>query len=222
MKGIFITATGTGVGKTIVAAGIARFLKKKGMNPGVMKPIASGGREDAQYLIHAAGVTDTLKEVNSIYLTHPLAPYVSAQIERKKINLKTVVKAYRNLSRRHPVMVVEGVGGVRVPLTNHQDVTHLIRILGLPALVVASAKLGTLNHTLLTLEALKKEKIKTVGIVLNFFDEKDLVCKSNLQFFREKKIPVLAVLPSIPSFARNPDQIAQTLSSTPLAQFFIP
>lgn len=218
MRGLFVTATGTGVGKTIVAAGIARYLKEKGVNVGVMKPIASGGQEDAEYLIHAAGVTDALEEVNPVYLAHPLAPYESARMEKRKIDLRTVVKGYQTLSRRHTAMIVEGVGGVRVPLTNHQDVTHLIKMIGLPALVVATAALGTINHVLLTLEALKKEKIKTVGIALNFFDADDLACRSAREFFEEKKIPVLAALPSNSGFADNPDLIAQAFSVTPLAR----
>ncbi|OGR83916.1 MAG: dethiobiotin synthase [Elusimicrobia bacterium RIFCSPLOWO2_01_FULL_54_10] len=219
MKGIFITATGTGVGKTVVAAGIARHLKENGVDVGVMKPIASGGQEDAQFLMQAAGVEDSLEAINPVFLEHPLAPYESARMEKRKIDLKSVARAYQALAQRHAVMVVEGVGGVRVPLTKNQDVTHLIRLLKLPALVVASASLGTINHTLLTLEALKKEKITVVGIVLNFFDLDDLACRSGLEFFKEKKIPVLAALPPEAGFADNPDLTARAFSKTALARW---
>ena len=219
MKGIFVTATGTGVGKTIVASGIARFLKEEGTDVGVMKPIASGGQEDAEFLMHAAGVSDTTKEVNPIYLEHPLAPYSSARLEKRKINLRKLASVFLRLSRRHSVMIVEGVGGVRVPLTKAKDVTDLIKMLKLPALVVASAKLGTINHTLLTLEALKREKIRTIGIILNFFNSEYLECRSALKFFKEKKIRVLAALPENPNFADNPDLIAQAISAAPLARW---
>ncbi len=219
MKGLFVTATGTGVGKTIVAAGIARFLKEKGKNIGVMKPIASGGQEDAEFLRQAGDVLETLEEINPIYLANPLAPYEAAMIEKRKIDLPGLTKKYENLSRKHAGMVVEGVGGVRVPLTKNEDVASLIRRFKLPALVVASAKLGTINHTLLTLEALKKEKISVIGIVLNFFDPEDLACQSGLKFFKEKKIPVLAMLPETPNFADSPDLIAETLRGTVLAKW---
>ena len=219
MKGIFITATGTGIGKTIVAAGIARFLKDEGTNVGVMKPIASGGQEDAEFLIHAAGVPDPMKDVNPIYLEHPMAPYSSARLERRKINLSIAARVFRRLSRRHSAMIVEGVGGVRVPLTNHEDVMDLIKLLKLPAIVVASSGLGTINHTLLTLEALEKEKIRTPGIILNFFDPDDLACRSGLKFFQEKKICVLATLSENQNFTDNPDSIAQAISATPLAKW---
>lgn len=218
MKGIFITATGTGMGKTILSAGISRFLKDQDRNVGVMKPIASGGQEDVEFLIHAAGVLDGMEEVNPVYLKNPLAPYEAARIERKSISLKAVAKTFQALSRKHSFMVVEGVGGVRVPITKNEDVTHLIRLLKLPVLVVASAGLGTINHTLLTLEALKKEKIKALGIVLNWFDPEDLACRSGLDFFKEKKIPVLAELPENHDFADSPDLIAQAISGTPLSK----
>lgn len=219
MKGVFITATGTGIGKTLVAGGMARFLKDKGVNVGVMKPIASGGQEDAEYLMGASQVTDGMEEVNPVYLANPLAPYEAARIEKKKIDLGGIAKAFQGLSRRHSAMIVEGVGGVRVPLTKNQDVTHLIRMLKLPALVVASSRLGTINHTILTLDALKKEKIILLGVVLNFFDSEDLACRSALEFFEEKKIPVLAALPENPNFIDSPDLIAQALSKTLLAKW---
>ncbi len=219
MKGIFITATGTGVGKTIVAAGIARDLKDQGREGGVMKPIASGGQEDAEYLRQAAEAPEAMEEINPIYLEHPLAPYEAARMEKRKIDLKALAKQFKKLSRRYPAMVVEGVGGVRVPITKKEDVTHLIKALGLPAIVVASSRLGTINHTLLTLEALQKSKIKVLGIVLNFFDPEDLACQSGLEYFKEKKISVLAALPENPNFADNPDSVAQAISHTPLARW---
>ena len=221
MKGLFITGTGTGVGKTIVAAGIARFLKEKGRDPGVMKPIASGGQEDAEYLLHAAGVSDALEDINPVYLERPLAPYEAARMEKRKIDLHSLAKKFRDLGRRHSLMIVEGVGGVRVPLTQKEDVADLIRLFGLPALVVASARLGTINHSLLTLEALKKDKVKTAGLVLNFFDPEDPACASGLEFFQEKKIPVFAALPENPNFAENPDLVAQAISETSLARWLL-
>ena len=221
MKGIFITATGAGVGKTIAASGIARFLKEKGRNVGVMKPIASGGQEDAEFLRAAAEVEDGMESINPVYLQHPLAPYEAALIEQRKIDLQIIAKDFQALSRKYAVMVVEGVGGVRVPLTKKEDVTHLIKALKLPALVVASAKLGTINHTLLTLEALKREKIKSLGLILNFFDPEDLACRSGLDFFKEKKIPVLAVLPEEQNFQDNPDLVVDIISKSELGRWLL-
>jgi dethiobiotin synthetase len=203
-QGIFITGTGTEVGKTFVACVIARALVKQGVNVGVMKPVCSGGggggggggrgwRQDAQLLKKAARSQDPLDCINPIYFKKPLAPYVAAQFEKKKFSLEKVVSAFNRLKRRHSFLIVEGVGGVCVPLTKDLEVIHLIKKMALPVVVVASAKLGTLNHTLLTLESLKRHKIKTLGVILNHFDFKSITDRTNLTFFQEKGIPTLTL-----------------------------
>src|SRR6266700_3605769 len=166
-RGIFVTGTDTGVGKTLVACGIARFLKKRGVKVGVMKPIASGSRDDAKRLIRAADVGDDLSLVNPLFFKAPLAPTVAAALERRELHLENVYSAFWALSKKYDVMVVEGLGGVKVPLGESTYVADMIDALRLPTLIVGRVGLGPLNHTLLALDALEKEKIQVLGVLLN-------------------------------------------------------
>src|SRR5690349_7936933 len=111
-RGIFITGTDTEVGKTIVACGIARYLKMQGVKVGVMKPVASGSRDDAKRLVRAAEVNDDLSLVNPLFFKAPLAPAVAAAMERRELHLENVYSAFWALSKKYDVMVVEGIGGV--------------------------------------------------------------------------------------------------------------
>lgn len=167
MKGIFVTGTDTGVGKTVVAAGIAALLKSRGLNVGVMKPVASGGREDAHLLRLASGSDDDLDLINPIHLRHPLAPGVSAQLEGVPVNIGLIEQAARELSRRHDVLVVEGAGGLLVPIRDDFFMADLVLNLGLPLLIVARRGLGTINHTLMTVECAKTRGIEVAGVIYN-------------------------------------------------------
>jgi dethiobiotin synthetase len=169
MKSIFVTGTDTGIGKTIVAAGIAAALARRGVDVGVMKPVASGGlvSEDARLLRRAARVEDDLALVNPICLRPPLAPSVAARISGRRIDLGRVWKAYRTLSRLHACMVVEGVGGLLVPILDRYPVARLVKRLGLPLVVVARPTLGTINHTALTVLAARSHGLTVRGIILN-------------------------------------------------------
>ncbi|MHB8845807.1 MAG: dethiobiotin synthase [Nitrospirota bacterium] len=176
MKGIFITGTDTGVGKTYVGACIAAALRRKGIDVGVMKPAETGCRlrrgepvpADTLVLMRAAGVADPPDLVNPYRFLAPLAPLVAAEREGKGVNLRTIVAAYRSLEQRHEFMIVEGAGGVLVPLTRGKSFRDLAADLGLPVLIVARPGLGTINHTLLTIEALQRNRIPLAGIVINY------------------------------------------------------
>src|SRR5258706_6800790 len=115
-RGIFISGTDTGVGKTVVACGIARFLKARGVKVGVMKPVCTGDQDDARRLVRAADVDDDLTLVNPQFFKAPLAPTVAAAFERRELQLETVYIAFWTLSKKYDVMVVEGIGGVENPL----------------------------------------------------------------------------------------------------------
>ena len=166
-KGLFITGTDTGVGKTLVAAGIARLLKSWKINVGVMKPVATGDRKDAAFLIKAAGMDEKVETVNPLFFKAPLAPTISASLERSEMNLDAVYRAYWYLQKKYDLMVVEGIGGVKVPLGESTYVADLILALRLPALVVSRATLGTINHSLLTIDALEKKKVDLIGVLLS-------------------------------------------------------
>jgi dethiobiotin synthetase len=171
--GCFITGTDTGVGKTVVAAALARCLTQRGINVGVMKPVETGCISehgcfsDAALLKTAAGASDSIEMVSPYRLTAPLAPLAAARLSGVTIELDRIRMAFKRLSSAHDFVVVEGVGGVLVPITDDLDLREVIVALDLPAVVVGRAALGGINHALLTIEALQRRRIEIVGVVLN-------------------------------------------------------
>ena len=171
--GVFITGTDTGVGKTLVTAALALRLKKRGLTVGVMKPIETGvsagsaAQSDAARLRSIIESEETLRAICPYSFELPLAPLAAAQAERQPISLDTIRKVYRPLSSRYDAMVVEGVGGVHVPITAISTVLDLIKQLRLPVIVVGRSGLGGINHALLTIETLRRRRIRLIALVLN-------------------------------------------------------
>jgi len=172
-SGIFITGTDTGVGKTVVAAALALHFKRQGIHVGVMKPIETGvseariGQSDAAKLQTLVESEDALGAICPFQFALPLAPLAAAQTERRGISLRVIQQVYRLLSSRYECMVVEGVGGVYVPVAPKADIMDLIIRLKLPVVIVGKAALGGINHALLTIEALRRRKIRIAAIILN-------------------------------------------------------
>jgi dethiobiotin synthetase len=169
IRELFITGTDTRVGKTMVTAGLAAWCRQQGLDVGVMKPIATGGliASDARQLARAAGVTDSLQLIAPVRYRDPLAPYAAARRSGRPVSWAAIHRASRVLGARHSVMLVEGIGGLLVPLDAHRTVADLIRALKLPCLIVARPGLGTLNHTLLTVRCAQRHGLEVVGVVLN-------------------------------------------------------
>jgi dethiobiotin synthetase len=169
--GVFVTGTDTGVGKTLVACALARALRARGLDVGVMKPAETGvgpaGPLDARALRAAAGVADELALVCPVQLALPAAPSVAAAHEGRPMELAAISRAFATLAARHDAMVVEGAGGLLVPLAEGVTMADLAARLGLPVLVVARAALGTINHTQLTLEALRHRGLPLAGVVVS-------------------------------------------------------
>ena len=169
--GLFILGTDTEIGKTAVAAGLALGLRRRGISVGVMKPIATGCVEeesdDAVWLRRAAAVDDSLELINPYRFKTPAAPAVAVAREGGRIEFSTIRRVYEQLAARHEIVLVEGIGGLLVPIDRERTLADLIRALDLPALLVACAGLGTINHTLLTVEAASDAGIDLVGLVLN-------------------------------------------------------
>ena len=204
--GIFITGTDTEIGKTVVAGGLAAALKAAGIDGGVMKPIASGGiehkgglvSEDAIFLKHAAQVDDALDLINPICLRHPLAPSVAADIEGVSINLQQLDEAFAQLCHRHEFMVVEGVGGIAVPICEEMLVADMAQRFQLPLLIVARPNLGTINHTVLTVKFARSYNLEICGIVLNASQDesKGLAEETNpTELTRLTHLPILGTVP---------------------------
>ncbi|MEK6589104.1 MAG: dethiobiotin synthase, partial [Nitrospinota bacterium] len=205
-KGIFITGTDTGVGKTVVSAGLALSLKHKGLDVGVMKPIQSGGREDMEFLIKASGVKDEIELINPCYFKKPLAPLTASEIEGIRIDITTIKNAFEELCKRHEIVIIEGIGGILVPLNEDYFVSDLILELNIPAIIVSSPGLGTINHTILTIRHAKEIGIEIAGIIFNKSKRvvrqvhHSLAEKTNPSIIeRLSGIPILGTLPHISS-----------------------
>lgn len=174
MKGLFVTGTDTGVGKTVVTCALARGLRAAGIDVGVMKPVETGvpasGPEDAQALMRAAGVGDELDLVCPIQYAMPAAPEAAAAAEGAESPISSIdriQRAFEVLSRRHSFTLVEGAGGILVPFDEKTTMADVAKHLETPVLVVARASLGTINHTLLTLEACESRGLEVLGVVLS-------------------------------------------------------
>jgi len=169
VRGVFVTGTDTGVGKTVVACALVSALRDRGIDVGVMKPCETGvgpdGPLDAIALSRAAGDPDPIERVCPVRLALPAAPNVAAEHEGRVLDLDVLVEGYRGLATRHDFMVVEGAGGLLVPTRPPACMADLALSLGLPILVVARANLGTINHTLLTLAEAERRGLGVVGVV---------------------------------------------------------
>lgn len=188
VRGLFIMGTDTGVGKTVVACALAAWGRHHGLDVGVMKPVATGGRftpyprgagfsangtagrwvsDDAKRLASAAGVDDPWPLMNPVCFKEPLAPWTAAIRARVPIRLDAVLDAFHTLRTRHRFLIVEGVGGLCVPLGPRTTVADLAKQLGLPLVLVARPGLGTLNHILLTLACARQCGLRVAGLILN-------------------------------------------------------
>lgn len=171
MPGLFITGTDTDAGKTVVSCAIARGLRRAGIDVGVMKPAETGvpveGPYDARALIEAAGVSDSLELVCPQQFDLPAAPLASARAEGREVDLDAIDAAYQEIDRRHECVLVEGAGGLLVPITETLDMAGLADRLELPVLLVARASLGTINHTLLSVQACQQRGLELLGVVFS-------------------------------------------------------
>ncbi len=176
MDSLFVTGTDTDVGKTYVAAGLAAAARMMGADVGVMKPFAAGsagrGRyasDDAGILSEAAGSDDPESLVNPQFFPIPASPYTAWKRLKTRPRVRTVLSRFRRLQKMHQVVVVEGMGGVMTPILGDYYVADLIRDMGIPAVVVAGSRIGTVNHTVMTCHACRERGIPLRGIVINAF-----------------------------------------------------
>ncbi|MBI5191730.1 MAG: dethiobiotin synthase [Nitrospirae bacterium] len=175
LNGLFITGTDTGVGKTAVAGAIATYLRGQGGSVGVMKPVETGCRTgkgglvpaDAVFLRRVSGTDDVAGAVCPYRFAEPLAPWIAAKRAGKKINTRLIVKICRAIAAGHDMTVVEGAGGMMVPLDEKYLFLDLAAELGFPVVIVGRAGLGAINHTLLTVKAARERNIEISGIILN-------------------------------------------------------
>ena len=206
-RGVFVTATDTGVGKTVVSAGCALSLRARGMRVGVMKPVATGcigdnGRlvsSDAVYLFEAAE-NEYAPLTSPVRFRNPVAPSIASIYEQKEVNLEAIRKAFRELQKHYDFLIVEGIGGILVPIKKNFLVANLIREMGLPLIIVSHVSLGAINHTLLTVDSALMRGFVIKGII---FIRAPLVNYSLAELTNPRVIheltglPVLGTLPDI-------------------------
>ena len=178
MSGIFVTGTDTGVGKTLVAAGLLRALREAGADAVPMKPVQTGCvrrhgglmAPDLEFCLKAAGMVPTAEERARMapYCFRPAcSPHLAAQQAGRVISLARIRGAFRQLQDAHEVVVVEGAGGVFVPIDGRRTMVDLMKTLGLPVVLVGRPGLGTINHTLLSIQALRQAGLTVMAVVLN-------------------------------------------------------
>lgn len=213
--GVFITGTDTGVGKTVVTAALAAALIRLGHDVGVMKPVETGVRpsmpasSDAARLKAIVDSEETLGAICPYRFELPVAPVAASHAERRSIDLGVIRQVYRLLASRYDYTVVEGVGGVRVPLTAKADVMDLATALKLPVVVVGRAGLGGINHALLTLEALQRRKVPIAALILNRTQpvrsaQMRLQERTTIQALRRRmRVPVLGPLAYDPTLGKS-------------------
>jgi len=214
-RSLLITGTDTGIGKTTVTSAIAAALRRRGCNVGVMKPVETGcepGADgtllpaDALHLRWAADrETEPLDAVCPYRFRAPLAPSVAARREAAPLDLAAVVDAVRAMMARYDPLLVEGAGGLLVPLTDAATFADLARACDLRLLVVVGNRLGAINHTRLTLDWARNAGLTVTGYVVNPLQpEADLAARTNIDTLRELLGPALGVMPFLPPLTRTP------------------
>jgi dethiobiotin synthetase len=214
--GVFVIGTDTGVGKTAVTAALAVNLTRRGLSSGVMKPIETGWpserpeTSDAARLRSSVAGTEALDLITPYRFDHPLAPLAAARQAGIVISLETLLGAFRTMAGRYPYMLVEGLGGLCVPLTEREDLRDLVAHIGLPVVVVGRAAIGGVNHALLAVEAIKSRSIPVAALVLNQAcptgqgPDARLQRDSTVQLLKERSgVPVVGPLPYEAAFAED-------------------
>lgn len=193
-KSFFVTGTSTEVGKTHFSCLLIEALKVSGLEVTGYKPICCGDRDDAQRLRSAGSNMDcSLDDINPVWFKAPAAPLAAARIENRNFSLEELHEKYLQLSEQYDCVVTEGVGGWEVPLTASATVADLADLIAAPVIVVIDNRLGALNHTILTVNAIRQRGLGCAGLVLNQCqDERDSASISNRVIIEEMlEVPVL-------------------------------
>jgi len=220
--GIFITGTDTGVGKTLVACGFAALFRENGLSVGVMKPAETGcvekdGElvpEDAVRLKEAARSAEPLENICPYRLVDALAPSVAAERVGVKIDVGRIQRVYDEIASRNDITIVEGAGGLLVPLLSHYTYADLAKLLKIPVIVVAANRLGAINHLSLTLESAAAHGLRVAGYVWNHLERQpSLAAETNPDALRFlTSIPCLGEIPYIEGGAFDRASLAKLFS----------
>lgn len=217
-KGFFVTGTDTGVGKTIITAALIKTAHLFGFKACGMKPIETGCKRtenrrqqtpnrqgnnsfipsDGTFLREITGTGESIDLITPVRFENPLAPLPASEIEDKPVDLNKIKTAYKELSNKYDVIIVEGIGGLLVPITRDYFVINLARDFGLPLIVVSRPGLGTINHTMLTVNYAIKEGLDVAGIIINHTrpPERTLAENTNPEIIRRlSPVPIIGIFP---------------------------
>lgn len=205
MKSLFITGTDTDVGKTYITAGLAVVIRKMGIDVGIMKPFAAGAAqkkgyksEDVEILSNAAQVNDPEKLVNPQFFPMPASPYTAWKTMKIKPKISSVISSFKKLSKLHEMILVEGMGGIMTPILKDYFVTDLIKEMKIPAILVTRTRVGTVNHTIMTVKMCEKYRIPIKGIIINDFDSDGYKTKELIRDLKNLTgVPILGTIPFI-------------------------
>ncbi len=209
MNSLFVTGTDTDVGKTYVTAGLAVTFRKMGLDVGVMKPFAAGTSQkkgfkskDVEILSNAAQVSDPEELLNPQFFPIPASPYTAWKTLKIKPRVSTILSSFKKLSKLHEMILVEGMGGIMTPIMNDYYITHLIKDMKIPAVIVTRTKVGTVNHTMMTVKMCEKYKIPIRGIIINDFDSDGYKTKELARDLKNiLRVPILGSIPFIEDFS---------------------
>ena len=205
-KKIFITATGTDIGKTFVTALIVKKLRDAGYNAGYYKAALSGAEVtenglipgDAYYVNKVANINETMDNLVSYIYKEAVSPHLASQIEGNPVEMDKIVEDFNNALSRYDYLTMEGSGGIVCPIRYDNIkilLEDIIKELGLSTLIIADAGLGTINHVVITAEYLKNRNIQVKGIILNHYNKGNLLHEDNIKMIEEiTKIPVIALV----------------------------
>lgn len=222
-KGIFITGTDTGVGKTVVTAAIAHTLIRSGIRVGVMKPAQTGAGlpalKDLEFVERVTGENLSGEDCCPYTFKEPLSPYTASVLEGRGISVDKIKASYERLSSVHDNVLVEGAGGLLVPIIKGYTMADLARDLGLSLVIVTRPDLGTLNHTTLTVQYAKSRALSVLGIVIgNFPDEPGLAEKTNPEILIEMTgLPILGVFRHDPHISVEEGEFGSLRESSKLS-----
>lgn len=206
VDGFFITGTNTNVGKTLVTACIAWKLKSRGINIGIMKPFATADgifseefySSDPAIISKTVNIKINQKDVNPFFFNIGCSPYMASKLLKLKApSIYVAYSKFKNLRKRYDSMVVEGIGGIMVPINRKHNLIDFIKLTNLPVVIVTTPEIGTLNHTLLTIRACNNYNIPIYGIIINKMPRKPSQVERYTPKFLEKLtyVPIIGIIP---------------------------
>lgn len=223
-KGIFIIGTDTNVGKTLITASLAWKLSKKVRKLGIMKPFATGEKpfsrkyksEDVAILCNSIGLVEKEQNVNPYYFPLPCSPFMATELlQLNQVKLKYALEKYEYMAGIYDYILVEGIGGLLVPLNRKSTLLDFIKLVNLEVIIVTRPIVGTLNHTLLTVKECVTNRVTIKGIIVNMMPSKPNKIELQTPHFIETltKVPILGIVPHI-DFLSYTDETFKKVSSS--------